>query len=40
MNKEQLIELMQFMIRALEATEDDCKIDEYQRTLAGLGEEE
>lgn len=41
MNKEELIDLLQFVIKALEATEDDCKIDQYQRTLDTLrGEEE
>tara|TARA_A100000172_G_scaffold67679_1_gene47396 strand:+ start:247 stop:369 length:123 start_codon:yes stop_codon:yes gene_type:complete len=40
MDKNELIELMRFMILALEAMEDDCKIDEYQRTLDQLGEEE
>ena len=40
MNKKDLIDLMRFVLEALEATENDCKIDEYQQTLNHLEEEE
>ncbi|WP_290625342.1 hypothetical protein [Altibacter sp.] len=41
MSRDELIELLQFVIKALEAMEDDCKIDQYQQTLDTLrGEDE
>lgn len=40
MNKKELIDLMRFVLEALEATEDDCKINRYQQTLNQLEEEE
>jgi hypothetical protein len=40
MKKEELIQLLKVMIEELEAMGDQCKIDEYQRTLNQLEEEE
>lgn len=40
MDKKDLIDLMRFVLEALEAMEDNCKIDAYQRTLNQLEEEE
>ena len=40
MDKKELIQLLKVMIKELEAMGDRCKIDEYQRTLNELEEEE
>ena len=40
MDKKELIQLLKVMIQELEAMGDQCKIDEYQRTLTQLEEEE
>ena len=40
MDKEELIRLLKVMIKELEAMGDQCKIDEYQRKITELEEEE
>jgi len=40
MDRKELIRLLKVMIEELEAMGDQCKIDEYQRKITELEEEE
>jgi len=40
MDRKELIHLLKIMIEELEAMGDQCKIDEYQRKITELEEEE